>query len=627
MHSPAIAIVGAGVRGTAALGRIAARLNAATSPAGLDIHVIDPYPPGSGRIWRDGQPRSLVMNTVPAQSTVFDDASLGFDATCTGPDFAEWCADVATGDIAVDADWVRDAAARTLPWSAPSRALYGHYLRWAHRRFLESLPPQVQVTLHSARASRISVADKAFQLTLEPGPLAPAGAMPTTLTVDSVLLALGWLPRPHNDGADVASENPIDQRIDAIGAGERVAVRGMGMGFTDLLSLVTEERGGRYTPAPVAGRPTAVSYRASGREPQLLVGSRSGHPFLAKPEFGAVPPPARLTALRSAIPALVARRPLDFAADVLPLIERDAAAEYHRASAELHPEAYRTDPRELLDVLQAPASDIDATRWRELERDVLSATARRRDPDTVLAPFLAQDAAALDREISQRIAEDAAEASLGMRSPWKRALHEYQAARAAIIPLTDFGGITPESAAGLQRYLFLAGLIGSGPPLFRVEQLLAAHRAGIVRFAGPGFSVRTGPFGRIAYHGTSSEPLGHVDRTANAYLGLPDPKRLRDPLLDELLAAGLARYWDGAASGEPTTIEITPDDSALVGTSGTPTPGLHSVGPLHEAIRRFTIIAPIPGTRSPVLREIDAAVGAMLTHVWARHHRTAEEAA
>ncbi|MEV8338593.1 FAD/NAD(P)-binding protein [Leucobacter sp. NPDC077196] len=629
MHSPAIAIVGAGVRGTAALGRIAARVNAAQPADPLDIHVIDPFPPGSGRIWRDGQPRSLVMNTVPAHSTVFDDATLAFSAPFPGPDFASWCVGVAAGDIAVESEWVHEAAALTLPWSTPSRSLYGHYLRWAHRRFAKSLPPQVTLTVHAARARRIAAEADVFRIALDPSPLAPSAVAPTTIIADTVLLALGWVPRTHCGSAstDVPSENPIDQRIERIAPGDRVAVHGMGMGFTDLLSLVTEERGGAYIAASAPTRPGALEYRASGREPSLIAGSRSGLPFLAKPDFGAVPPSARLSALHAAIPQLVGHRPLDFAVDVLPLIERDAAAEYHRALSELHPDAYVADPRTLLDALQAPPDETGSAHWRELEDASLDAAVRRFDAAAVLAPFASRDAGALDHEIAERIADDAAEAALGLRSPWKRALHVFQAARASIIPLTDFGGTAAASTDDLRRYLFLAGLIGSGPPLFRVEQLLAAHRAGVVRFAGPGFTMRADPAGRAVYHSLSAEPLSYVDRVAEAFLNLPDAERLGDPLLDGLLADGLARTWAGAALGEPATLEITEADSALVGASGAPTEGLHSVGPLHEAIRRFTIIAPIPGTRSSVLREIDAAVESMLARTRARVHCTAEEAA
>ncbi|UOR01088.1 FAD/NAD(P)-binding protein [Leucobacter allii] len=619
MTTPAIALIGAGVRGTAALGRLAARLRSAAGETVLDVHVVDPFPPGSGRIWREDQPASLVMNTVPAQSTVFDDPSLAFDAPFPGPHFAEWCAEVAAGTITGVPEAMRRLARGTAPWGFPSRALYGHYLRWAYGRFRDALPAGVRVHEHRARATGISRVDGRFRVEL-----GAEGAFPA----DGVLLALGWLPRDPGNGHDLPSENPIDQPVARIAPGERVAVRGVGMGFTDLLGLVTEERGGVYSPDPEAGRRSALRYAPSGREPRLIAGSRSGAPFLAKPAFGRVPPPARLDFLGAAIPELVARRPVDFAREVLPLIERDAAAEYHRALAGLEPSAYAVEPTALLDALDAASATgcaADALPdWRALERALVPDPAKRFDPERVAAPCAASEPDALDAEIAGRIAADAAEAALGSGSPWKRALHVYQAARAAIIPVTDFGGCTEESRPALRRFLEIAGLIGSGPPLFRVEQLLAAHRAGIVRFAGAGFRVEETPRGRVATSRAAPRGRTPVDRVVDAHLGLPDPTRISDPLLDGLLASGLARLWDAGGDAAPA-LEITADTSALVDAAGAAVPGLHSVGPLHEELRRFTIIAPIPGARSTVLREIDAAVAALLA-VAAGSPHAAEEA-
>lgn len=604
---PAFAIIGGGVRGTAALGRVAARLRSLTparadrlAESGFTVHVVDPYDPGSGRIWRTGQPRSLVMNTVPAHSTVFDDPTLGFAGTLPGPDFAEWCERVAAGLIAPEEPWARGLARETRPWSAPSRALYGVYLRWAFAEFARALPAGVRLETHRARAVEAErLGERGFRIALAADGGSGGGRSVTgRIEAGAVLLALGWLPRDPGDGHDLPAENPIDQGAERIRPGETVAVRGMGMGFTDLLSLLTEERGGRYEPDPVPGRPAALRYVPSGREPILIAGSRSGLPFLAKPEFGRVPPPARLDALTAAIPVLRQRRPIDFAREVWPLIVRDAAAEFDRVRRErggATVAALDPDARGLgLD----PALDPGDF-----------------EPERVLAPFAATGPAALDAEIAARISADATEAAHGMASPWKRALHVLQAARVVIVPLTEFAGITAESQPALRRYLTLAGLAGSGPPLFRVEQLLAAHRAGVVRFAGPGCRVlREG--GRRVLHADSGLQVP-VDRVADAFLPLPDAARLDDSLLRALQRRGLARTWAGAPDGAPATLEIRAADSALLGADGEAVPGLHSVGVLHEELRRFTIIAPIPRANSTVLREIDAAVGAALDRVLA----------
>lgn len=77
-----IAIVGAGPRGTSCLEHICASVQELLHCDGkLTVHVVDPYPPGPGRVWRLDQPPQLLMNTVASQITVPTDAKLG----CKGP--------------------------------------------------------------------------------------------------------------------------------------------------------------------------------------------------------------------------------------------------------------------------------------------------------------------------------------------------------------------------------------------------------------------------------------------------------------------------------------------------------------------------------------------------------------
>lgn len=101
--SAVIAIVGAGPNGTGLLERISANLGAAEELYGgpLEIHLVDPFPPGPGRVWRHAQSPLLRMNSMAEDVTMFTDESV----RCQGPvrpgrSFAEWAADVGTGKIA-----------------------------------------------------------------------------------------------------------------------------------------------------------------------------------------------------------------------------------------------------------------------------------------------------------------------------------------------------------------------------------------------------------------------------------------------------------------------------------------------------------------------------------------------
>jgi len=75
-----IVIVGAGPRGTGLLERLAASAPE-LHPHGLDVHLVDPYPPGAGRIWRHAQSPLLAMNSMAADVTMYTDASV----VCEGP--------------------------------------------------------------------------------------------------------------------------------------------------------------------------------------------------------------------------------------------------------------------------------------------------------------------------------------------------------------------------------------------------------------------------------------------------------------------------------------------------------------------------------------------------------------
>jgi uncharacterized NAD(P)/FAD-binding protein YdhS len=82
-HAPvSVALVGAGPRGTSVLERLCASAPELLPPGGhLTVHVIDPSPPGPGRVWRPTQSPDLLMNTVASQVTLFTDESVD----CAGP--------------------------------------------------------------------------------------------------------------------------------------------------------------------------------------------------------------------------------------------------------------------------------------------------------------------------------------------------------------------------------------------------------------------------------------------------------------------------------------------------------------------------------------------------------------
>ncbi|MER6419396.1 FAD/NAD(P)-binding protein [Streptomyces sp. NPDC001137] len=156
-----VCVIGAGPRGLSVLERLCANARAHALGTEVVVHVVDPCPPGAGRVWRTDQSHHLLMNTVASQVTLFTDPSVRMAGELApGPSLYEWARSlVLMGDPWAD-DGVLDdqvlAEARDLtPDSYPTRAFYGHYLRWVFARVLRTAPSHVGVVVHPLRAVRL----------------------------------------------------------------------------------------------------------------------------------------------------------------------------------------------------------------------------------------------------------------------------------------------------------------------------------------------------------------------------------------------------------------------------------------------------------------------------------------
>lgn len=97
---PALVIVGAGPRGTGLIERIAANAPELYEGRRLDIHLVDPYPPGGGRIWRHDQSPLLWMNSMAEDVTMFTDDTVQQEGPIRpGPALHAWAADVRDGRV------------------------------------------------------------------------------------------------------------------------------------------------------------------------------------------------------------------------------------------------------------------------------------------------------------------------------------------------------------------------------------------------------------------------------------------------------------------------------------------------------------------------------------------------
>lgn len=207
-----LVIVGAGPRATGLLERIAA--NAPELWNGereLRIHLVDPHPPGPGRIWRHEQSPLLRMNSMAEDVTMFTDETSTIDGPVRpGPSLAEWAAQFSGRgprlapytDPADPADPDVLAELRALePADFPARRAQSAYLDWVFRRALAELPPSVTVISHRTTATTVTGAPDGPQRVHLADRAAP-------LTADLVILAQGHLgsapAAEHRDRATFA---------------------------------------------------------------------------------------------------------------------------------------------------------------------------------------------------------------------------------------------------------------------------------------------------------------------------------------------------------------------------------------------------------------------------------------
>jgi len=581
---PSLVIVGAGPRGTGLLERIAANAPELYAGCGLDIHLVDPYPPGSGRIWRDAQSPLLWMNSHAEDVTMFTDDTVDMAGPVReGPTLHEWAG----------------LPGRTFA----DRRLQGAYLRWVHDQSVAALPAGVTVHHHPRRALRVTgPRDGRQQVWLE-GRSRP-------LLADLVVLTLGHLDaEPDSEQAALAEyarthglvhlppDFTADSDLSALKAGESVLVRGFGLAFVDLMVLLTEGRGGRYD---------GDTYVPSGHEPVLYVGSRRGVPYHCKIGYeltGERPPLPRFFGPAETEALLARPGGFDFRRDVWPPVAKELGfAHYHRLFT-AHPE--RT-----------------AMAWAEFEQRYADAGEAERAALVAAAvpdPADRLDLAAWDRPLDgvhcaspeefQQLLRGHIEADLARRHD---PAHSPDLA-VFLALLSVYGQLVRLGDIGPWWHGFFS-FLASGPPGPRLRQMLALSRAGLLRFVGADMTV-TAADG--VFRASSPTVPGHtVEARALVEARLPAPtvRRTRDPLLRELHDEGAAETPDGL-------LRVDAADGRVLDRAGRPHPRRFALGPFTDG--RTPGAFTRPRTGGAAFRQNDATARAVLTFLHALAARVA----
>ncbi|GHF80687.1 FAD/NAD(P)-binding protein [Streptomyces thermodiastaticus] len=581
---PSLVIVGAGPRGTGLIERIAANAPELYAGCGLDIHLVDPYPPGSGRIWRDAQSPLLWMNSHAEDVTMFTDDTVDMAGPVReGPTLHEWAG----------------LPGRTFT----DRRLQGAYLRWVYDQAVAALPAGVTVHHHPRRALRVSgPRDGRQQVWLE--------GRPRPLLADLVVLTLGHLDaEPDPEQAALAEharthglvhlppDFTADSDLSALKGGESVLVRGFGLAFVDLMVLLTEGRGGRYD---------GDTYIPSGHEPVLYVGSRRGVPYHSKIGYeltGERPPLPRFFGPAETEALLARPGGFDFRRDVWPLVTKELGfAHYHRLFT-AHPE--RT-----------------AMAWAQFERRYADAGDAERAALVAAAvpdPADRLDLAALDRPLDgvhvaspeefQQLLRGHIEADLARRHD---PAHSPDLA-VFLALLSVYGQLVRLGDIGPWWHGFFS-FLASGPPGPRLRQMLALSRAGLLRFVGADMTVTAA--GGVFRASSPTVPGHTVEARALVEARLPAPtvRRARDPLLREL-------HHEGAAETPDGLLRVDAADGRVLDRAGRPHPRRFALGPFTDG--RTPGAFTRPRTGGAAFRQNDATARAVLAFLHALAARVA----
>jgi hypothetical protein len=610
-----LAVVGAGPRGVGVLERLGANSELLRDRRG-EVHLIDPFPPGPGRVWRYDQSPLLRMNSMPEDVTMFTDDSVKMAGPVRpGPTLLEWARKVRDGalDAEVPADVVAELTALD-SFDFPTRRLQSAYLTWVYRKVVGDLPEGIDVVEHAARAVGVD----GRTVSLSDG---------TTVEADAVVFTVGHLDA-EPDGRErelvtFAARHGLayypagytaDVDYSGIAPGETVLVRGFGLAFVDLMLLLTEGRGGRFEELPCGG----LRYHPSGTEPVLHVGSRRGVPYHAKIGYRPRGKPLRLPRFFDAyamdgLPG----EALDFRADVWPLIAKELAWGYYNELFTGHPDRVRMDFVVFADAF----ADLpwDSPGMRDLVTRAVPAEADRLDLDRLDRPLDGREfgsAEEFGKELREYIEADLA----------RRADQEFSADLGAFMALLSVYGQLPVlvQKGRLDASSQVSDMDGwfhgffsyyaSGPPPRRLEELLALHEAGVVSFAGADMQVTAD---RGTFVATSASYPGTLSARTLVEARLPGPSvtRAADGLLRQLRDSGELAEETVA---DPVTGALLPSgrihtrvsDSRLLDGTGRPHPHRFAVGP-HTSARSAAAFTR-PRTNAASFRQNDAVAREIL---------------
>ncbi len=600
---PRVSIVGLGPWGLCALERLTAAARRFPETH-VVVHVIEPGRPGGG-IYSARLPDHMVLNTPCGQHSLYPFPAEDGEQR-RGLGFYEWL--LAEGyhweGLECCTDEPGPGSKPITPHDFLPRRVMGEYLTWFYEVLLAGAPANVEIVHHQACAVDIQrSASGGERVLLDDG---------NVVVVDDVIMTTGHVRGHHIKGRNgpwVTEAYPVKAYLDQVRPGEKVAVEGMALTAADVITGLTIGLGGSYVYAG-EGR---LRYVPSGREPTLYLFSRNGFPYLAKP-VGAkdpvgdyVPAICTIAAIERLKGVPGPKRQMDARAELLPLVFAEMELCYYTRSAELTSgqAVGEHTKRALLEAWSAGTFAQERARLAERYGQFIAS-------DHLFAGegWNYRDSEDYEARVRAAVASDVREALVEGGSPLKSALETLRALRDTQRLAVEFKGLTCESHLD-----FTANIRGrfarlvAGPPVSRLQELLALAEAGIVKMPfGPRPQVVVDEDGTITVRSMHLHERFEmvVDRFIRAHLDFPSLVKSGSPLINNLVAGGRLRQmdYDGLPAG---SVEIT-EEFHPVNTDGEPERRLWLFGILTEGARYFTLYIPSPKSRVRAFIDVQVAV-------------------
>ncbi len=280
----------------------------------MEIHVFNRTSFfAAGDVYRTDQPDFLLMNY--ANQFIDCWAREGkCDATYNKFTFSEWL---------LENDFANKKKSKS---GYSPRVLVGEYLSESFSAVCENLPKRLSVHTHVAEIINLETWQQKLVLTIK------KGKQEEQETFQQALLTTGHQKNQRQNQLSTSKIDfvyPVSEKLATVGAGDTVAMKGLGLTFIDAVLALTEGRGGVFKINSLG----KLAYCKSGREPKVIFPfSRTGLPMIPRKAERKGKSTEAHYFNKKKLGEIKERKPLEkwnFRADLLPLIEKEFQFSYY----------------------------------------------------------------------------------------------------------------------------------------------------------------------------------------------------------------------------------------------------------------------------------------------------------